>query len=69
MSVLISRRNDGDLYRDTSEEAHRIIRISEEVRISLEKVETAPPATTPEDTASSPSETSAEELTPAKLAA
>lgn len=38
MGVLISRSNDPDLYRDAYEEAQRIIRTSEEVRISLEKV-------------------------------
>lgn len=39
MGVLISRVNDADLYREASEEADRIIRISEEVRITVEKVE------------------------------
>jgi phosphatidylserine/phosphatidylglycerophosphate/cardiolipin synthase-like enzyme len=38
MGVLISRSNDPDLYRDAYEEVQRIIRTSEEVRISLEKV-------------------------------
>jgi phosphatidylserine/phosphatidylglycerophosphate/cardiolipin synthase-like enzyme len=38
MGVFISRSNDPDLYRDAYEEAQRIIRTSEEVRISLEKV-------------------------------
>jgi len=38
MGVLISRSNDAELYRDAYEEAQRIIRTSEEVRISLEKV-------------------------------
>lgn len=38
MGILISRSNDPDLYRDAYEEAQRIIRTSEEVRISLEKV-------------------------------
>jgi hypothetical protein len=36
--VLIRRTDDADLYKDAYEEAHRIIRISEEVRISLERV-------------------------------
>jgi phosphatidylserine/phosphatidylglycerophosphate/cardiolipin synthase-like enzyme len=39
MGVLISRGEDAGLYRDAYEEAQRIIRISEEVRISLERVE------------------------------
>lgn len=38
MGVLISRSEDVELYRDAYEEAQRIIRTSEEVRISLEKV-------------------------------
>jgi phosphatidylserine/phosphatidylglycerophosphate/cardiolipin synthase-like enzyme len=38
MGVLISRQQDGELYREAEEEAQRIIRISEEVRISAEKV-------------------------------
>lgn len=38
MGVLINRADDSELYKDASEEAQRIIRISEEVRISLERV-------------------------------
>lgn len=38
MGVLIRRSEDADLYKDAYEEAQRIIRISEEVRISLERV-------------------------------
>lgn len=38
MGVYISRSDDADLYREAYEEAQRIIRISDEVRISLEKV-------------------------------
>ena len=38
MGVLFNRAEDADLYRDAYEEAQRIIRISEEVRISLERV-------------------------------
>lgn len=39
MGVSISRQEDAQMYKDTYEEAQRIIRISDEVRISLEKVE------------------------------
>jgi hypothetical protein len=39
MGVLIDRLQDVDLYRDAYEEAQRIIRISDEVRITLERVE------------------------------
>lgn len=38
MGVLIFRNDDAKLYADTYEEAQRIIRISDEVRMSLEKV-------------------------------
>ncbi|VVE42394.1 DNA repair protein [Pandoraea horticolens] len=37
MGVLARRSEDAELYRDVYEEAQRIIRISEEVRISLER--------------------------------
>ena len=40
MGVLIRRGDDEEIYRDAYEEAQRIIRISEEVRISLERVTT-----------------------------
>ncbi len=39
MGVHISRNDDTEMYKDAYEEAQRIIRISDEVRISLEKVE------------------------------
>lgn len=38
MGVLIRRTDDAELYKDAYEEAQRIIRISDEVRISLERV-------------------------------
>lgn len=38
MGVLISRLDDPDLYKESFEESQRIIRISDEVRISLERV-------------------------------
>jgi phosphatidylserine/phosphatidylglycerophosphate/cardiolipin synthase-like enzyme len=38
MGVLISRLEDAELYRDAFEESQRIIRISDEVRLSIEKV-------------------------------
>ncbi|MEJ6078781.1 phospholipase D family protein [Vibrio sp. 1-Bac 57] len=39
MGVHISREDDSDMYRDAYDEAQRIIRISDEVRISLQKIE------------------------------
>lgn len=41
MGILIRRDDDAELYKDTYEEAQRIIRISDEVRISMERVSTA----------------------------
>ncbi|CAJ0902818.1 hypothetical protein R20233_04838 [Ralstonia sp. LMG 32965] len=38
MGVLLTREDDAAVYRDAYEEALRIIRISDEVRISLERV-------------------------------
>lgn len=42
MGVLIRREGGAELYREVYEEAQRLIRISEEVRISLERVEPPP---------------------------
>tara|TARA_B110000971_G_C19835723_1_gene420168 strand:+ start:87 stop:806 length:720 start_codon:yes stop_codon:yes gene_type:complete len=39
MGVYVSRDDDVEMYKDTYEEAQRIIRISDEVRISLEKID------------------------------
>lgn len=38
MGILVRRSDDAELYREAYEEAQRIIRISDEVRISLERV-------------------------------
>jgi phosphatidylserine/phosphatidylglycerophosphate/cardiolipin synthase-like enzyme len=38
MGILVRRSDDAELYKDAYEEAQRIIRISEEIRISLERV-------------------------------
>ena len=38
MGILVRRQDDAELYRDAYEEAQRIIRISDEVRISMERV-------------------------------
>lgn len=42
MGILIRRAEDAELYKDAYEEAQRIIRISDEVRITLERVTTEP---------------------------
>lgn len=71
MGVLISRSQDTDLYRDAYDEAQRIIRISEEVRITLERVDaTADAAALPAKSPTTPMSAPAyEKLTSAKLAA
>jgi polyhydroxyalkanoate synthesis regulator phasin len=38
IGILISKEEDEELFQDLFDEAHRIIRISEEVRMSFEKV-------------------------------
>jgi phosphatidylserine/phosphatidylglycerophosphate/cardiolipin synthase-like enzyme len=53
MGIALSRADDNELYREAYEEAQRIIRISDEVRMSLEKVvsrdDTTAKATKPAD--------------------
>jgi len=62
MGVLFQRSEDSDLYRDAYEEAQRIIRISEEVRISLERVQS-------KDLEETSEEESGNKLTSSKIAA
>lgn len=40
MGVYLDRETDADIYRDTYEEVQRLIRISDEVRIAVDKVNT-----------------------------
>ena len=61
MGILIQRTDDGQLYKDAYEEAQRIIRISEEVRISLERV------TSESDSASKDNEKPMEDVATEKL--
>ena len=42
MGILISRQDDGQLYQDTYEEVQRIIRISDEIKISVDKTQDTP---------------------------
>lgn len=51
MGILIRREDDAELYKDTYEEAQRIIRISDEVRISMERVSTMDEANATSDSA------------------
>jgi phosphatidylserine/phosphatidylglycerophosphate/cardiolipin synthase-like enzyme len=62
MGILINRAEDPDLYKEAYEEAQRIIRISDEVRISVETVEKEA------ETAAESEEPSTEKLTSSKLA-
>ena len=63
MGILVTRTQDPELYRDVYEEAQRLIRVSEEVRISMERVEPAGQDDAPD------AEAGFEKLTTAKLAA
>ncbi|MEJ6702559.1 MAG: phospholipase D family protein [Pseudomonadales bacterium] len=49
MGVYVSRDDDPEMYKDTYEEAQRIIRISDEVRISLEKISPSKNSNLPPD--------------------
>lgn len=62
MGILINRAEDPELYKEAYEEAQRIIRISDEVRISVETVEKEA------ETAAESEEPSTEKLTSSKLA-
>ena len=64
MGVLIYRDQDNQLYTDTYDEAQRIIRISDEVRMSLEKVETNSQL----ETSNSDDEPKYDKITTSKLA-
>jgi hypothetical protein len=67
MGVLIRRSEDADLYKDAYEESQRIIRISDEVRISLERVANEPESQN-ETESKSDVENSSGKLTSSKLA-
>lgn len=62
MGVYILREQEPDLYRETYEEAQRLIRISEQVRLAADKVEE------PEPMEEEQEEKSFEKLTTSKLA-
>jgi hypothetical protein len=74
MGVLIRRADDPALYKEAYEEAQRIIRISDEVRISLERVKSETPEAVPvgpaEGTSDSDGDTGAgtDKLTSSRLA-
>jgi phosphatidylserine/phosphatidylglycerophosphate/cardiolipin synthase-like enzyme len=68
MGILINRSEDSQLYKDAYEEAQRIIRISEEVRISLERVSSAPEAATPDADKVADGEVAGDKLPSSKMA-
>ena len=68
MGILIKRSEDSQLYKDAYEEAQRIIRISDEVRISLERVTSDPEAVMPEAEKGTEAEAAGEKLTTSKMA-
>lgn len=59
MGVLMRRLDDAELYKDTYEEAQRIIRISDEVRITMERVISHDEAVTASTEEKTPSATTA----------
>jgi phosphatidylserine/phosphatidylglycerophosphate/cardiolipin synthase-like enzyme len=67
MGILIQRGEDGQLYKDAYEEAQRIIRISDEVRISLERVTSAPEAASHDDAQGADSANAEDKLTSSKI--
>ena len=62
MGVYIQRDQEPELYRETYEEAQRLIRVSDQVRLSAEKVEEA------EDTKKDESSGEYDKLTTSKIA-
>lgn len=67
MGILIQRAEDAQLYKDAYEEAQRIIRISDEVRISLERVTTEPEAPGQENDKSADGTNGEDKLTSSKM--
>lgn len=66
MGILIRKYEDGEVFKDAYEEAQRIIRISDEVRITLDEVKTESVAT---EESKAEDSTTFTKLTTAKLAA
>jgi phosphatidylserine/phosphatidylglycerophosphate/cardiolipin synthase-like enzyme len=68
MGVFFSRSDDATLYRESFEEAQRIIRISDEVRMSLEKVTTPNVATEKPKESNKQAQNNDNKLTSSKIA-
>ena len=67
MGILIQRAEDGQLYKDAYEEAQRIIRISDEVRISLERVTSEPEMSNRDDEKIADGASADDKLTSSKM--
>ena len=67
MGILIQRSEDSQLYKDAYEEAQRIIRISDEVRISLERVISEVEPVIKEEDKSADESAATDKLTSSKL--
>ena len=70
MGILLSRSDDTEMYREAYEEAQRIIRISDEIRMSLEKVSKESPTegSLKDSGTQTAEENTQEKLTTSKLA-
>lgn len=68
MRILIQRVEDSQLYKDAYEEARRIIRISDEVRISLECISSEPEASATEADKGAEADPASDKLTSSKIA-
>ena len=68
MGILINRSDDSQLYKDAYEEAQRIIRISDEVRISLERVSSEPEVATLDVDKTADGEAAGDKLPSSKMA-
>ena len=69
MGVHFSRQAEPDLYRETYEEAQRLIRISDQVRLSAETIVELTPVPSAQDQAGSEEQSEFNKLTTSKLAA
>jgi len=67
MGILIQRADDSQLYKDAYEEAQRIIRISYEVRISLERVTSEPDIVGKDDDKGADDAAATDKLTSSKI--
>lgn len=68
MGILIQRSDDGQLYKDAYEEAQRIIRISDEVPISVERAPAEADAVSAEEAKNSDDGTLVDKLSTSKIA-